>query len=67
VIHADETLDEALEELTTQRVSWAPVIDEIKPRTQNQRVIGIISIPQMVQFYRETLVKDSHRMYELGK
>jgi CIC family chloride channel protein len=62
VLHAETTLDEALEELTTQRVSWAPVTEEVKSHTQDQRVIGIISIPQMVQFYRESLVKASHRM-----
>ncbi len=67
MLHADEALDEALEELTMSRVSWAPVTEEIKSRTQNQRVIGIISIPQMVQFYRETLVKDSHQVRGLGE
>ncbi len=56
VIHADEALDEALEELTTSRVSWAPVV-EVKVLAQDCRVIGVVSIPQMVQLYRETLVK----------
>lgn len=68
VIQANEALDEALEELTTNRVSWAPVGEEIGSHTQkHHRVIGIISIPQMVRFYRETLVKDSHRMQGLGE
>ncbi len=64
VIHADETLDEALEELTTSRVSWAPVV-EVKALAQDRRVIGVVSIPQMVQLYRETLVKDSRSMQGL--
>src|SRR5436189_6342717 len=64
VIHADDTLDEALEELTTDHVSWAPVV-EVKALAQDRRVIGIISIARIVQYYRETLVKDSHRVQEL--
>jgi hypothetical protein len=67
VIYADEALDEALEKLTMNRVSWAPVIEEMKSHTQNQRVIGLISIPQMVQFYRETLMKDSRQMRGLSE
>jgi chloride channel protein, CIC family len=67
VLHPDKALDEALEELTIQRVSWAPVVEEIKARPQNQRVIGIISIPQMVRLYREALEHNSHRMRELGE
>ncbi|HEX3639822.1 MAG TPA: chloride channel protein [Ktedonobacteraceae bacterium] len=67
VIHADEALDEALEELTTNRVSWAPVIEEARALTQDHRVIGVVSIPQMVRLYRETLVKDSHRLRGLGE
>ncbi len=65
-LHADETLDRALEELTTQRVSWAPVVEETKALTQERRVIGVISIPQMVQFYRKNLARDSHQMQELS-
>jgi CIC family chloride channel protein len=67
VIHADESLDEALEELTTNRVSWAPVIEEARALTQDHQVIGVVSIPQMVRLYRETLVKDSRRLRELGE
>jgi CIC family chloride channel protein len=66
VIHADEALDEALEELTTNRVSWAPVV-EVETFVQDRRVIGVVSIPQMVHLYRETLVKDSRRLRGLGE
>jgi CIC family chloride channel protein len=64
VIHADEALDEALEELTTSQVSWAPV-GEVKALAQDCRIIGVISIAQIIQFYRSTMVKDSQRMQGL--
>lgn len=65
-IHAEESLDTALEELTTNRVSWAPVV-ETKTLAQDRRIIGVISIPQMVQLYRKTLAKASHRMQGLAE
>jgi CBS domain-containing protein len=65
-IHAEESLDAALEELTTNRVSWAPVV-EAKTLAQDRQIIGVISIPQMVQLYRKTLAKASHRMQGLAE
>ncbi len=67
VLHGHEALDEALEALTTNRVSWAPVVEEAKALTQDRRVIGVVSIPQMVRLYRETLAKDSRRLRGLGE
>jgi predicted transcriptional regulator len=66
VLHADEALDETLEELTTNRVSWAPVV-EVETFAQDRRVIGVVSIPQMVRLYRKTLVKDSRRLRGLSE
>ncbi len=61
VIHADETLDEALEELTSNRLRWAPVL-EAQALSQDRHVIGVVSVAGMVRLYRETLTKDSRRM-----
>jgi chloride channel protein, CIC family len=58
VIQADETLDEALEELTTSRVSWAPVGEE---QTPDHSVIGVVSTASIMQLYRSTLAKNVRR------
>lgn len=57
----DETLDEALEQLTSHRVSWAPVVD-VEATPQGKRVIGLLSAANIVRAYRETLAKTSRRM-----
>ena len=61
VISPDETLDVALEALTSQRVSWAPVVDTEVPMN-GQRVIGTLSAASIIRLYRQTLTKDSRRM-----
>jgi CIC family chloride channel protein len=60
-IHADASLDEALEEVTTGRVHWAPVV-ETQALAQNRRVLGIVAVTDIVRLYRKTLAKDTHRM-----
>jgi CIC family chloride channel protein len=60
-IHADDTLDEALEQLTSHRVSWAPVVD-LKVHPEGPHVIGILSARDIMRAYRETLAKSSRRM-----
>lgn len=61
VIHADETLDEALEELTASRVSWAPVV-ETHALVEARHVVGLVSVTDIMRLYRETLAKDERRM-----
>ncbi|HJT59280.1 MAG TPA: TrkA C-terminal domain-containing protein, partial [Ktedonobacteraceae bacterium] len=61
VIHADDTLDEALEQLTSHRVSWAPVVD-LAAHPEGPHVIGILSASDITRTYRETLAKSSRRM-----
>ena len=57
----DDTLDEALEGLSTRRVSWAPVIDA-EGLTGDRGVLGLISVADIVHLYRETVAKDVRRM-----
>ncbi len=66
VTYAEETLHEALEELTTNHRSWAPVV-ESRTSSQKYSVIGIISMVHIMQLYREAQAKDSHRMQNLVK
>ena len=66
VIHPDETLDNALEHLTSQRVSWMPVVD-IEATQENRRVLGILSVTDIVRAYRLSLSKDLRRMRSLVK
>jgi rRNA processing protein Krr1/Pno1 len=40
---------------------------EAKTLAQDRQIIGVISIPQMVQLYRKTLAKASHRMQGLAE
>jgi CIC family chloride channel protein len=61
VVYPDDTLDEALEELTSRRVSWAPVVDA-EALSGDRHVMGTISAASIVRLYRQTLAKDSRRM-----
>ncbi|MGI9057585.1 MAG: chloride channel protein [Ktedonobacteraceae bacterium] len=59
--YPDDTLDEALEELTGHRVSWMPIVD-VEAVAGGQHVIGVLTSADIVRVYRETLLKDSKRM-----
>lgn len=61
VIYPDDTLDETLEQLTSHRVSWAPVVD-VETLSGQQCVLGVLSAANIVRLYRETTAKDSRRM-----
>ncbi len=61
VVYPDDTLDESLEQLTSHKVSWAPVVD-VEHTVGDTYVIGILSASTIVRAYRETLAKDSRRM-----
>ena len=61
VIYPDDTLDETLEQLTSHRVSWAPVVD-VETLNGQQCVLGVLSAANIVRLYRETTAKDSRRM-----
>src|SRR5205823_11579866 len=54
VVSPDETLDEALEQLTSHRVSWAPVVD-VEALPERKYVVGLLSAGDIVRAYRETL------------
>jgi CIC family chloride channel protein len=66
VLHPDGTLDEALEALTTHHVSWAPV-GETKGLTQNQQVVGVVSIADIVRTCQKASTKGAHNMRELNE
>ncbi|GHO87700.1 chloride channel protein [Dictyobacter formicarum] len=55
------TLDEALEQLTSARVSWAPVVER-NPFSSTRKILGILTAASIAQVYRRTLAKDSRRM-----
>lgn len=57
----DVTLDEALEELTSARVSWAPVVESATLSPQ-RRVLGILTAAHIARLYRETSTKEARRM-----
>jgi CBS domain-containing protein len=53
-------LDVALESLTAASQSWVPVLDD------ERRVIGTLSISDVVRAYRQELVTSAERMSDLG-
>jgi CIC family chloride channel protein len=59
--YPEDTLDEALEGLSTRRVSWAPVVDA-EGLTGSRNVLGLLSVSHVVRLYRETIAKDARRM-----
>ncbi len=60
-IQADETLDNALEQLTSYRMHWAPVI-EAEPLSPERVPVGMLSIASIVNLYRAATTKEAHRM-----
>ena len=52
VCSPDRPLDEALEEMTMQHVSWVPVVED-DDRAYGQQVIGLLTIPSIIQTYRD--------------
>ncbi len=63
-IHPEETLDIALEHLTTQHISWMPVV-ELDANPDERQVLGVISVSDIVNSYRRTISKDLRRMRSL--
>jgi len=61
VAHADDTLDAALEQLTSHRIGWMPVV-EVNSAMGGRHVIGRLSALDITRTYRETLAKGSRRM-----
>jgi chloride channel protein, CIC family len=61
VVQPDDTLDVALEQLTSNRIGWMPVV-EVEPASGNRHLVGRISAQEIVLAYRETLAKGSRRM-----
>jgi len=60
VVAASSRLDVALESLTEAPLSWVPVLDE------DRRVVGILSVSDIVRAYRQELAGSAERMSGLG-
>jgi CBS domain-containing protein len=61
VAQPEDTLDVALEQLTSHRIGWMPVV-EVESSMENRRLVGRISAQEIMRAYRETLAKGSRRM-----
>jgi CIC family chloride channel protein len=61
VVQPEDTLDVALEQLTSHRIGWMPVV-EVETATGSKRPVGRISAQEIMRAYRETLAKGSRRM-----
>jgi H+/Cl- antiporter ClcA len=59
-VAANSRLDVALESLTEAPLSWVPVLDA------DRRVVGTLSISDVVRAYRQELATSAERMSELG-
>ena len=60
IVSASSRLDVALESLTEAPLSWVPVLDG------DRRVVGTLSISDVVRAYRQELVASAERVSELG-
>ena len=60
VVTVDSMLDAALESITSAAQSWAPVLDH------DRRVVGILSMSDLVEAYREELLSAAQRLSALG-
>lgn len=61
VAQPQDTLDVALEQLTSHRIGWMPVV-EAETATGGRRLVGRISAQEIMRTYRETLAKGSRHM-----
>lgn len=61
VASPDDTLDVALEQLTSHRISWVPVVD-LEHHLTKKHIVAVLSVADIVRAYRETLAKSSRRM-----
>ena len=61
VVQPDETLDVALEQLTSHGIGWMPVV-ETDAATRGRQVVGRVSALDITRVYREALAKGSRRM-----
>jgi chloride channel protein, CIC family len=59
IAQPDDTLDVALEQLTSHRIGWMPVV-EIEEGSR--RLVGRISAQEIVRAYHEALARGSRRM-----
>jgi CBS domain-containing protein len=59
-VSASSRLDVALESLTEAPLSWVPVLDD------DRRVIGMLSVSDVVRAYRQELAGSAERMSGLG-
>jgi CIC family chloride channel protein len=60
-VSANSRLDVALESLTEAPLSWVPVLDS------ERRVVGTLSISDVVRAYRQELAASAERVGELGE
>jgi hypothetical protein len=61
VAHPDDTLDVALEQLTSHRVGWMPIV-EGDTASHGRHVVGRLSAVDITRAYREALAKGARRM-----
>lgn len=64
--HPEETLDDALEHLTTRHISWMPVV-ESETAPGKRRVLGLLTVEDIMQAYRRALTKSARRVRSLVK
>lgn len=61
VAHPNDTLDVTLDQLTSHRIGWMPVV-ESDTTALGRHLVGRISAQEIMRAYREALAKGSRRM-----
>ena len=64
LVQPEESLDDALEQLTEHQVSWAPVVNDTDtPGEKN--IAGVLSAADIMQSYRQAVLGETKRMRKL--
>jgi len=64
-VHASESLDAVLEQLTKAGIRWAPVLEERGNNGGPPQPIGVISVASMMDTYHRALAQGTRRMRSL--
>ncbi|GCF08412.1 chloride channel protein [Dictyobacter arantiisoli] len=63
-LQSKETLDNALEQLTTRHLYWTPVIEN-DLLNEHDRLIGILTTNSIINLYRATVASDTHHIQDI--
>jgi CIC family chloride channel protein len=61
IIQDNETVDNALEQLTSQRIHWMPVV-KTEPLVPEKTLIGILSTKNIIKLYKANMIESASKI-----